>query len=467
MNEELRPRQESLGKAELDKQNDAFRKGHVVFRKFNMEDSEVSNENRLREQAQLNQAREDAKRAFQEEENIKKFELNFKIGDSVVVERSDKTIDCDWVISSFDSKKGLVIVSKQDMSGQLFDKEVSLDVLLNFNKTEKIGNQEKLVKDKDEFKQFYDDNMEAIGFLIMDGGGEELGNLLYDFLVSKKGEKVGIVRQFFEYFEEANKKKELERVSDKYKKGEDGAVDYLRQMKDFGKKIDFENGDYIKRKGMAKETDKEEKPDGWFRLEINGGATEKGEEMGRFYLNVVPEKVHEVFKKAADIFSGSDIPVSIKTHAFEEEKIEKDIIGRTDKMVVYFDEKDSDRVLDIIRKLHKAEASQPGSNVFKGEIPKFTVEIKDERGEIMKGVGFGQESNVTGGSKKEVSFSDVRKKILKDALNMAVQTGVKPQDLKFEDYFKKACIINKIDPINPAFCLGSDSKFEAIRKAVV
>ena len=175
----------------------------------------------------------------------------------------------------------------------------------------------------------------------------------------------------------------------------------------------------------------------WFHAFI--GRDLRDADIGRFYINIMPERAPEFFGKVAEAFKDNDIKAQMKIPLWGD----INSLSRSDKMVVYFEEEDEKDALRIIENLYHTE---PDS--FESDIPKFSLNVKNEAGELMRGVGFAENpENV------RYSFGTVRCAVLEDVYHDAASQGVEvyDSDFDFEASFRRACGRYGVDPENPAF----------------
>ncbi|MEO0131073.1 MAG: T3SS effector HopA1 family protein [candidate division WOR-3 bacterium] len=200
----------------------------------------------------------------------------------------------------------------------------------------------------------------------------------------------------------------------------------------------------------------------WLYCSVNKGVEKfdvsgKGTKMGRIYLNIIPEKIPELFEKIAENTQKEGLNIEIKTT-----KNYSDASERIDKLIIYFSEKDSEKILEIIDKIYKE------NNIyFIQEIPKFTAQLKTGEGERMNGVSFGEEPIFWG-----ESFGTIRAKILGEIIYINVKkTGdyLLNQNFDLKSDFVEMCKKYSIDPNNPAFNSDSleNNKFLKIRERII
>lgn len=193
----------------------------------------------------------------------------------------------------------------------------------------------------------------------------------------------------------------------------------------------------------------------WLYVNTNGGFRNRSA-LGRIYFNLKPEHVGQFFYKTAKAFydaglhSQMKIPMIGNAEAF----------NRLDKMVVYFDEEEEQKVLQILENLYR---SNPEAFDETGT-PRFTAEIKNQRGEKMAGIGFAEEPPF-----RNESFGSIRAKILADVYIEArnLRRSISDRNFDFEAAFRRACLKYQVDPQNPAFNLQRGSeKFTELKKRI-
>jgi transcriptional regulator NrdR family protein len=189
----------------------------------------------------------------------------------------------------------------------------------------------------------------------------------------------------------------------------------------------------------------------WFVFVTNGGYQKKTA-LGRFYLNLKPEYVGKVFSQAVMAFRDAGLHSAMKIPTFGNTMT----LNRFDKMVIYFDAEEEEKALQVLENLH-----QKNPEAFDEGIPRFTAEVKNQRGEKMVGIGFGQEPVL-----ENESFGTVRAKILAEVYLDAKYSGhyVFDPDFDFEESFRRACLKYQVDPQNPAFNLGGSEKFPELMR---
>lgn len=194
----------------------------------------------------------------------------------------------------------------------------------------------------------------------------------------------------------------------------------------------------------------------WLYVNTNGGLRDRNA-IGRFYLNLRPENICSFFYKAAERFRDSGLHVQMKIPRM----VDANIFNRLDKMVIYFSTEEEQGVLQVIENLYRSHR-----NAFdETGIPRFTAEIRNQQGEKMAGIGFGEEPALRG-----KSFGEIRAYILAQIYNEAKQSGLSILDPRFdfEAAFRRACLSYQVDPRNPAFNLRTGlEKFPELRRRMI
>lgn len=193
----------------------------------------------------------------------------------------------------------------------------------------------------------------------------------------------------------------------------------------------------------------------WLYCDINGSFRNQAA-LGRFYFNLKPEYVGQVFSKTAEAFrdaglhSQMKIPMAGDARAF----------NRLDKMVVYFDAEEEQRVLQVLENLYR---SSPEAFDETGT-PRFTAEVKNQRGEKMAGIGFAEEPPF-----RNESFGTIRAKVLADVYVEAKNSrrSITDPNFDFASAFRRACLKYQVDPQNPAFNMQrGPEKFSELKRRI-
>ena len=165
---------------------------------------------------------------------------------------------------------------------------------------------------------------------------------------------------------------------------------------------------------------------------------------GRIYLNLKPKEVSSFFSKAVEAFQSAGL--HIRTKIPREGNAET--FNRFDKMVVYFSEKEEEKVVEVLENLYNQDA-------FDEDTPAFTGEIRDKKGEVMRGIGFGEKPSIP-----HVSFGQIRSRILSVVYRQAKDSGLEVYDPEFDfkKHFQEACKKHNVNPDNPAFNLSTTAE---------
>ena len=195
----------------------------------------------------------------------------------------------------------------------------------------------------------------------------------------------------------------------------------------------------------------------WLYCNINGGFRNQAA-LGRFYFNLRPEYVGQIFHKTAEAFRDAGLHSQMKIPMVGE----AEVFNRLDKMVIYFDAEEEQKVLQVLENVY---SSNQGAFDDTG-IPRFTAEVKNQRGEKMAGVGFAEEPPF-----RTESFGTIRAKVLADVYIEARNSrrSISDPNFDFETAFRRACLKHQVDPQNPAFNLQRDrpEKFKELKKRMV
>lgn len=192
----------------------------------------------------------------------------------------------------------------------------------------------------------------------------------------------------------------------------------------------------------------------WLYCNVNGGLRNQTA-LGRLYFNLKPEYVAQFFSQVIYTFRNKGLHIQTKIPL----KGNAMMFNRFDKMVVYFDAEEEKEVLQIIENLYHNDPK-----IFdKTGIPRFTAEVRDENGEIMTGIGFGEEPIF-----RNESFGTIRSKILASVYLDAKYSGLSVIDPRFdfESSFRRACIKYQVNPQNPAFNLSRVSELPELKREI-
>ncbi len=274
-------------------------------------------------------------------------------------------------------------------------------------------------------------------------------------------EKKQAIEDFYEYVENHQQEIEDELYKGKglvglfYRDFYNRNIDNLKYQEN-NSEVEKLEKEYFKSVKLAKDNlEKKEKegenlmpkaPGHWFSCSTNKGIYEQAG-IGRFYLNLNPEYVGQVFEQAVEEFKNeglnSQMKIPLRGSAKE--------FNRLDKMVIYFNSEEEEQALQIIENLYNNNTKAFDDS----GTPQFTAEVKSKKGENMVGVGFGEEPSLHYNSFGSESFGNIRAKILQEVYITATnfRLSVLDENFDFETYFCKACKENGVDPQNPAFNL--------------
>jgi hypothetical protein len=190
----------------------------------------------------------------------------------------------------------------------------------------------------------------------------------------------------------------------------------------------------------------------WLYCKTNGGFRNQTA-LGRFYFNLKPEHVGQFFFKAAEAFRNAGLHTRMKIPMIGDAKA----FNRFDKMVLYFDAEEEQKVLQVLENLYR---SNPEAFDETGT-PRFTAEVKNQRGEKMGGIGFAEEPLVP-----NESFGTIRAKILAAVYLEARNSrrSISDPSFDFEASFRRACLSYRVDPRNPVFNLRRGPTFPELKR---
>ncbi len=193
----------------------------------------------------------------------------------------------------------------------------------------------------------------------------------------------------------------------------------------------------------------------WLYCNVNGGFRNQ-KALGRFYFNLKPEYVGNFFAQTAEAFKNKDLHSQMKIPL----QGDADTFNRLDKMVVYFDADEEQKVLQVLESLYHANPE-----VFdETGTPRFTAKVKDQEGKNMVGIGFAEEPPF-----RNESFGTIRAKILAEVYRDAKYSRLSVSDshFDFESSFRKACMKFQVNPQNPAFNLSRGAeKFTELKRRI-
>ncbi|QQS61252.1 MAG: FHA domain-containing protein [Candidatus Moraniibacteriota bacterium] len=185
----------------------------------------------------------------------------------------------------------------------------------------------------------------------------------------------------------------------------------------------------------------------WLYCNVNGGFRNQSS-LGRLYFNLKPEYVKQIFSKTVEAFHESGLHSQMKIPLYGNAKA----FNRFDKMVIYFDAEEEQKVLQILENLHKNNIE----GFDETGVPRFTVEVKNQRNEKMLGVGFAEEPLF-----RNESFGTIRTKILAEVFMEArnFRHAMTDPNFNFDSVFSRVCLKYQVDPQNPAFNFRKDYGF--------
>ena len=191
----------------------------------------------------------------------------------------------------------------------------------------------------------------------------------------------------------------------------------------------------------------------FLHCEINGGYIST-KPLGRFYLNFVPQSMLSTFKMLAMRLHDAGIRAMIKVqNHIESDKGStgtKRNLNRRERCVIYVNEKDTERVLQILQKLY---GEHPDYFDTTG-IPRFTAGMTTENGkDVMRGVGFAEEPSKETKKKGAESFGELVARVLWEVyLDWKHKEFPSTFDWKrtFEEKCKRMGMDPQYPPITPA-----------------
>jgi hypothetical protein len=190
----------------------------------------------------------------------------------------------------------------------------------------------------------------------------------------------------------------------------------------------------------------------WLYCNTNGGYRNQVA-LGRFYFNLKPEYVGQFFSQAARAFRDAGLHSQMKIPMCGDAST----FNRLDKMVIYFDAEEEKEALQVLDNLY-----QNNLEMFDEGTPRFTADVKNQRGEKMTGIGFGEEP-----LSSNESFGGMRAKILAYVYTEARNSrrSISDPNFDFESAFRRACLKYQVDPQNPAFNLQrGQEKFSELKR---
>lgn len=209
---------------------------------------------------------------------------------------------------------------------------------------------------------------------------------------------------------------------------------------------------------------------GYVDWEVNGGLQSKwddSDKIGRLYFNIDISRLAQAYLILVRNLARSDPPIHARLKIAEPmiSGIENlPIFNRFDKLVLYFEESESEAVYNAAEYLYMA-----AQQFFLDGTPKFSAPLVDAQTDrqVMRGISFGQEPTYSASENGDRSFSHVRAGILAEVLEEAERDPtIQTDEGKLAQVFFTACKKNDVDPNHPAFNTRSD-QFQFIRSKVV
>jgi hypothetical protein len=178
----------------------------------------------------------------------------------------------------------------------------------------------------------------------------------------------------------------------------------------------------------------------WLQVKVHDGLNVREDTIGRMYFNLSAEHTADFFKKVIDACAEAGVRMEIKMSR----RGDTYTLNRFDKVILYFNADEESEIIKIVERLHSENI-----DYFNEEnTPRFTGKIRDSKGEVMKGVGFGEEPTARG-----ESFGSIRSKILAELVSEAQKQGYSIFNPRFniKKSFKELCDKYGVDYRNPAF----------------
>ena len=170
----------------------------------------------------------------------------------------------------------------------------------------------------------------------------------------------------------------------------------------------------------------------WSYYRVNGGL--RTDEIDRVYLNLEPTSCPDIQLELVQRCHEAGISLDTKIPA----RMDQKAASRADKMVVYVGRdqlSEAKRVIETIYREREAD--------FLNATPRFTEEVKDKDGRVMRGVAFGEEPLETGVE----SFGGLRSKILANLYDYARGGGMEVDfaDQNIVNKFRQLCEKEGVD----------------------
>lgn len=194
----------------------------------------------------------------------------------------------------------------------------------------------------------------------------------------------------------------------------------------------------------------------WLYYDVHGGLENKKQptknNRGRLYIHIEPTLAPEFFEQALQRFAEHNVPMEAKISA----KGGVENINRREQMVLYFDEKHSERVLGVMEMLYSLFEPH-----MIDDIPPCTAQLKHRTEQKMTGVSFAQDPAAS-----QQSFGETRSIMLAELYTTASQQQFPLNSPQAREHFSRICLKYGVDPINPAFNIAQEGvpHFSSIRE---
>jgi len=217
---------------------------------------------------------------------------------------------------------------------------------------------------------------------------------------------------------------------------------YLYAMGGNLKKVNYHEEQYRQYNEQVEEimVGKNQPPEGveikevnnWLYFIINGDCT-SNDSVGKLYFNLKPSEIVNFLGLVLKKFGEKGLQAQIKIPR-EGDSL---MFNRRDKVVLYFEPDKAEEVLETLEDLHDTKKFNDG-------VPLFAAEVKNKKGEVMRGVGFGEEQ-IT----RKRSFGDVRAEILILLFHIMEEQEKQGGEIDFKKLFGEVCSRYGVDPENP------------------
>lgn len=190
------------------------------------------------------------------------------------------------------------------------------------------------------------------------------------------------------------------------------------------------------------------KDEGWLYCNV-GEMVDTSQEIGRFYVNVAPEVVHQYYKELLARVYREGIQARIKIPY----KPEVGDLRRYDKLVVYVNALPREKE-QVLLTIFEELAKQYDEDMESGK-PRLSAHIRTSEGTFIKGLAFSQEPG------DGESFGEIRSKVLAELYTTAQQGGATVSDKSFdgEVAYTHACKRYNVDPRIPALNANASEAF--------